>query len=279
MMEEPIEETIDQIEGDTEQEGAKDTSTVTDTEQVESSDSIVDDSSDKVKEIARGMGWIDPKNYKGDPDKYVDAETYIRKTHDINHGLRKQIKEITNVVKELKLHNERVYKAELKRLETEIAELKAQRRAAIEDGDVERVEKIEKQIDDVKASVDINPPVSQTNPVWDEWIEENPWYDTDKEMRKFADEAGKEYAGLPFDKILKLVRKDVMAEFPEKFKKPEKTRPGASPVESGARRTASKTPTKADLTPTQRNIMNQFVRHGVMTEAEYIADLVKRGEI
>ena len=266
MMDEPIEEAIEQTEVESEPERQE-------------AGGIVDESPEKVKELARGMGWIDPKNFKGDPDRYVDAETYIRKTHDVNQGLRKQIKEITSVVSELKTHNERVYKAELKRLESEIADLKAQRRSAIEDGDVDRVEKIEKQIDEVKASADIRPPTQQANPAWEEWVEANPWYDSDKDMRKFADEAGKEYEGLPFEKILKLVRKDVMAEFPEKFEKPERKRPGASPVESGTRRTAGRTKTKADLNSEQRKIMSDFVRHGVMTEAEYIADMVKRGEI
>ena len=243
---------------------------------------IVDRSPEEVKKLARGMGWVDGKNFKGNPEAYVDAETFIRKTHDVNTGLRKQVKEITNVVSELKVHNERVYKAELKRLEKEITDLRAQRRTAIEDGDVERVEKIEQEIDEIRGTAEIHPPATPpTNPVWTAWVEENSWYDEDKEMREFADEAGKEYDGLPFEKILKLVRKDVMAEFPDRFgsDKTKPKRPGASPVESGARRAASKTRTRADLSPAQRNAMNQFVRAGVMTESEYIRDLVKMGEI
>jgi hypothetical protein len=105
-------------------------------------------------------------------------------------------------------------------------------------------------------------------------------------MRKFADKAGLEYEGLPFDRILKLVRKDIEAEFPEKFGKKGRmtvpsTRPNTSPVESGAKRISPNKTTRSesDLSSAQKNIMNQFVRHGVMTKAEYISDLVKRGEI
>lgn len=242
-------------------------------------EAVVDDTPQAVKDLAKELGWNE--NFDDNPDKFVDAATFIRRSRDINSGLRKQIKEITNVVSELKTHNERVYKAEVQRLTEELTTLKAQRKTAIEDGDVERVEKIESKIEDIKEKTP-PPPAPVSNTVFDEWVEDNPWYRYDDDMRKFADKAGLEYEGLPFQKILKLVRKDVEAEFPDRFgrnKSKAQDRPGASPVESGSRRTSAKSRSESDLTAAQKNIMNQFVRHGVMTKAEYIADLVKRGEI
>jgi hypothetical protein len=236
---------------------------------------VVDETPQAVKDLAKELGWNE--NFDDNPDKFVDAATFIRRSRDINSGLRKQIKEITNVVSELKTHNKRVYKAEVQRLTEELTTLKAQRKTAIEDGDVERVEKIESKIEDIKEKTS-QPPAPVPNTGFDEWVEENPWYRNDDDMRKFADKAGLEYEGLPFQKILKLVRKDVEAEFPDKFKKAP-GRPGASPVESGSRRSSSKTRSEADLTAAQKDIMHQFIRHGVMTKAEYISDLVKRGEI
>lgn len=243
---------------------------------------VVDETPQAVKYLAKELGWNE--NVSDNPDKFVDAATFIRRSKDINSGLRKQIKEITNVVGELKTHNEQVYKAEVKRLTAELATLKEQKKSAIEDGDVDRVEKIEEQIDEIKEKTAPRQQPAVSNAVFEEWVEDNQWYRSDDDMRKFADKAGLEYEGLPFQKILKLVRKDVEAEFPEQFngkgKGKTQTRPGTSQVESGSRRASStKSRSESDLSAAQRNIMNQFVRHGVMTKAEYVADLVKRGEI
>ena len=258
--------------------------------EVPDQDTIKDESPEAVKELARELGWND--KFDGDPSEYVDAATYIRRSKDINEakrsqisGLKKQLKEINNVVSELKTHNERVYKAEVKRLTQELDELKAQRRSAIEDGDVDRVEKIEKQMAETHDLVTEAKPTADkvSDSSWNDWVDANPWYKEDDEMRVFADKAGLEYEGLPFDKILKLVLKDTKAEFPERFGAKAKTtekKTAISPVESGSRRVSSgKSKTESDLSPAQRSVMNQFVRQGVMTKAEYIADLVKVGEL
>lgn len=259
-------------------------SAVEEIEEVEEQSEETKQSESEIERIAVGMGW--QKNYKGDPDKFVDAETYIRRTHDVNSSLRKQLKEIGNVVNELKSHNERVYKAEVRRLEGEIATLKAERRTAIENGDVDRVDELDKKIDESKAAVDEGRVAIQTaptnNPVWDEWLEENGWYNSDKEMKRYADNMANEYDGLPFPKILKLVKKDVMAEFPDKFATKtasKKATPGAT-VEGAAKRTASKTSASdVKLTDAQKKAMKDFEALGVMTRDEYIADLKKMGEI
>lgn len=280
-IEEDVSSAIDAIEDNLEAGGAG----------AETKGAIKDETPDIVKELARELGWND--KFDGDPSEYVDAATYIRRSKEINEakrsqisGLKKQLKEINNVVSELKTHNERVYKAEVKRLTQELDGLKAQRRAAIEDGDVDRVEKIEKQMAETHELVTESKPAAEkvSDTVWSEWVEGNPWYKEDDEMRAFADKAGLEYEGLPFDKILKHVLKDVKAEFPEKFggvkAKATEKKPAISPVESGSRKISSgRTKTESDLTPAQRSVMNQFVRQGVMTKAEYIADLVKVGEL
>lgn len=238
----------------------------------------IDDTPKAVKDLAKELGWNE--NRDDNPDKYVDAKTFILRSRDINSSLRRQVKEITNVVSELKTHNERVYQAEVKRLTAEMNELKAQRREAIEEGDVAKVEKIENQIDEIKEkTIPPQQPVV-SNATFDEWLEDNQWYRNDEDMRAFADKQGLEYKGLPFEKILALVKKDVVAEFPDKFSKKTTKPPSTSPVESGSRRSSStKSRSESDLTSAQKTIMNQFVKHGVMSKTEYIADLVKRGEI
>jgi hypothetical protein len=48
-----------------------------------------------------------------------------------------------------------------------------------------------------------------------------------------------------------------------------------SPVEGSSAKGKKGTFTKADLTPDQVQIMNQFVRSGIMTEEQYINDIAK----
>ena len=255
--------------------------------QNEGQETLQDQTSDEVKELARKMGWSDRGKFGGDPDKYVDAATFIRNTHSINTGLRKQVKDITHVVTELKLHNERVYQAEVKKLTQEINELRSQRKSAIADGDVDRVEQIEQEIQNKHEQVaapSIQKSPDEPNLLFEEWAEDNQWYRKDQEMREFADKEGLKLKGrASFDVILETVTAKVQAKFPEKFvgkAAPSPQKQGASPVEGGSRRpSSSKTFSKADLNYEQRTIMKQFAAHNVMTEAAYIADLVKRGDI
>jgi len=231
-----------------------------------------------VEALARKMGWTEKEKFRGDQSKFIDASTYILNTHNINSTLKNKVKEITSAVDHLKAFNENVYNAEVKRLQKEVEELKTQRKTAIADGDVERVEEIEKQIDDIHASVPQKPVAQETptaNPIFESWVMDNQWYRDDKELRVWADEQGQEYKGLSYDKILKFVKRDIVAAFPDKFKK--KTVPGAG-VEGGSRQATSRTKiSEANLTEEQRGIMKSFISHGVMSAAEYIAGLEKVG--
>ena len=52
-----------------------------------------------------------------------------------------------------------------------------------------------------------------------------------------------------------------------------------SPVDKGSNNKGNATSfSKSDLTPEQVNIMNQFVRGGIMTEEQYINDIAKMQE-
>lgn len=253
--------------------------------------------STSVESLAKELGWTDKKDFKGNPDDYVDAATYIRRSKDITEAknnqigsLKKQLKDISVVVNELKTHNERVYKTEVKRLEGELNALKAERRVAISDGDIDKVEEIEKKITELHTDANqaLNDargesrPDPDSNVDWVEWKKSNGWYGEDDEMTQFADNFAKRYEGVDFKRVLKIVRTEVERVFPDKFDKDDKpaNKAASNPVEPGTRKTATKTRfTKADLTPAQRAIMGKFVRQGVMTEEAYIKDLATMGEL
>lgn len=251
-----------------------------------------------VEELATQLGWR--KDHTG--EGAVDAATYILRSKDIQTHLKNKLTHIQGTVDALKEHNERVYKADLKKKEAQIAQLKAEKRAAVELADADKVDALDEQIDTLKEDLNTRGPEVQPtgNPIYDEWVKDNQWYLTDNDMAAYADTVAQQYAGAPADRIYALVRNKVAEVFPEKFtdvpkppanqtvpplaqaesnQQPAQKPVGpAGPVEPATPKRQSKSFTRADLSAEQVAIMNQFVRGGVMTEDQYIADIAKMQE-
>ncbi len=227
---------------------------------------------DEVEALASELGWQE--------DGELNAKDYILKSKDIQNTMREHIKEqknlvtgLTDSVKELKSHNERVYKAEVARLETELKSLKLKKKEAIEDGDVDMVDQLDEQIDGVKVEIEKPEPVKTEDTAFDAWVQKNEWYVKDPEMAAFADKIADDNPGAPFKRITALIERKVKDMYPDKFESTSGTK--ASPVESGGRRVATAKFTEADLTPGQKTIMRQFVAQGIMSKKDYIADIAK----
>ena len=248
-----------------------------------------------IEELAIQIGWN--PNYKG--ENSIDAATYILKSREIqdtmrdqNTGLKTQLTNMQDSIESLKEHNERVYKATVRKMQSEIEALKNEKRAAVELADVDKVDAIDKQIDALEKG--LNKSESNTkstapapaNPVYTEWVKDNQWYLTDADMAAYAESVAQQYQGAPLDRLYSIVRQKVAEVFPEKFetatnnasttqsqlKKPVGP---SSPVESAINNATTTTFTKANLTPAQISIMNQFTKTGVMTEEQYIKDIAK----
>ncbi len=253
-----------------------------------------------IEDLASQLGWKPDHN----GENFVDAATYILRSKEIqdsmkdhNKDLKSQLHNLQGSVDALKEHNERVYKAELSRMQGEIARLKKERKAAIETADVDKVDELDQEISGLEKNLNAPQPKPGpiTNPIYDEWVKDNTWYLTNNEMAAYADTVAQQYAGAPLERLYPLVRQKVAEVFPEHFQqsnthqpgtlanpgKPEiKTKPvgPASPVERGQKGSQNNSFTKADLTPEQMSIMSQFVKSGIMTEEQYIKDIAKLQE-
>lgn len=251
-----------------------------------------------VEELAAQLGWR--ADHEG--EDAVDAATYILRSKDIQKAMskhNKDLKENLNVVQAsvaaLKDHNERVYQAEVKKLQAEITNLKKERKAAIELADVDKVEALDAQIEEKQKDIDApkmhdSKSDAPANPVYDAWVADNEWYLTDPEMAKYADTVAQNYIGAPLERIYATVRQKVQEIFPERFeantgkasvapKVTNKPIGPVSPVDKGTNNKGNSSSfSKADLTPEQINIMSQFVRSGIMTEEAYINDIAKMQE-
>jgi len=184
-----------------------------------------------IEEIASQLGW--KPDHTG--ENFVDAATYILRSKEIqnsmkdhNKDLKSQLHNLQGSVDALKEHNERVYKAELNRMQGEIARLKKERKAAIETADVDKVDELDQAINGLEKNLNTPQPKSApaTNPIYDEWVKDNSWYLTNNEMAAYADTVAQQYAGAPLERLYPLVRQKVAEVFPEQFQQTPPAQPG-----------------------------------------------------
>ncbi len=232
-----------------------------------------------TEQKAMESGWVPKEEFQGDEHKWVDAGEFLRRGELFKkiEDQGKQLKDVRAALNEMKKLNGQIQEVEYKRaLET----LKAQKKAALEDGDAEAVIAADDRIDMVREqqkALQQAPTVQdegQDHPEFVAWTEQNNWYKSSTPMKAFADALGQELAraGNSPSEVLRKVAAEVRKEFPNKFRNPNQDKAGS--VEGGSGRGVTST-TKFTLSDEERSVMNKFVRQGVMTEKEYVEQLKK----
>ncbi len=226
------------------------------------------------------QGWIPKEEFDGDGSEFIDAPEFVRRG-ELFSKIEKQSKELKAVrtaLEALSSHHSKVKEMEYERA---LKSLKDARRQATIDGDHERALALEDKIDEVKLEKDqivqegkaavVQEPEGYT-PEFQNWVDKNSWYESNRTMRKVADEIGKDlyqqgYAPL---EVLKLVEKEVRKEFSHKFSNPATNRPAA--VEASTRQGSKKD--DFHMTSEQKEMMRKIVQVTPgFTEADYIRDL------
>ena len=234
-----------------------------------------------IEQEAMEQGWRPKEEFKGDPERFIDAGEFIRRGElfaKIDHQNR-EMKQLRNTMEQFAKHHQNVEKSAYDRA---IKDLKAQRKEALAEGDVDRFDELDQQIDETVEAREkfveqqrTAPVVPEINPKFAEWVQKNPWYSKDVMLQGAADRYGIELAKQGMDpvEVLKAVEKKVKEEFPHKFSNPNRERPGA--VETPA---ARGTGGKSRFVPTeeQKRIGASFVRSGAFKNVdEYYAELQK----
>jgi hypothetical protein len=205
-----------------------------------------------VEARAREYGWKSPEEWKGDPPKggFLDAEAFLRKSETLVPIVQSQNRELKEKLGKVETELQTVRQAaeqfqqftqralEKERLENQrlVQELESRRAQAISEGDGATAVEAERQIAALKAT---QPPPQPPQPppeaaaLVNAWRMENGWYDSDPELRRWADGYANELRaeGYPAGKaILNEVGRAVRAAFPDRVN----GRPGA--VEGKGRR-------------------------------------------
>lgn len=229
------------------------------------------------------QGWVPKDQFHGEEDDFVDAKEFIKRGELFTKIDRqnRELKAVKQALDAMKQHYSRVEEASFNRA---LTELRSKQKQAFNDGDLDQFHQIEDQIDEAKrqqeqAKVLANTPVEADNvpaPEFVAWTNRNPWYNSTKYMREFADEYGLDLArqGVARSEILKRVEEATRKEFPHKFVNPNKTN---APELSNSRSTGQNSAKKDDypLSAEERKVMNNLVAAGLLTKEEYIADLKK----
>jgi hypothetical protein len=231
---------------------------------------------------ARHMGWVPKDEFNGDEHKWVDAGEFVRrgelfKKIDLQN---KELKEVKQTIKLLAQHNARIKEDAYKQA---IADLKAQKKEALLDGDADAVIEIDEQLIDVKeqqktfkntVTQEIKQDVEQLHPEFEAFIRRNGWYTTDEPMKAFADAVGRSLAqaGKSPSEVLSLVETRVREEFPNRFRNPNRDKPGS--VEGASKRSGAAAKGAYQPTEFERQAARKFVKQGAFkNEDEYYKQL------
>lgn len=189
--------------------------------------------------------------------------------YDDLRSQKKQIKRLQEGQEALKKH----YTAQAERDRARvIEELKAAKKSALESENYDAVVDIDDRIAETKAQTTETP----TNEEFNNWVDENNWYNQDKEMHEYADMIGSGYAqnnpSKPLGDVYAYVSSEVKKRYPDKFGNPQRSR--ATPVEGATkgRQSTSKQYSEKDLPEQDRQIMQTIVRSGAMSKQDYLKE-------
>jgi hypothetical protein len=233
-----------------------------------------------VQEEALSQGWVPKDEYEGDPERWVDAGEFVRRGELFRkiESQSKELKDVRKALSELAKHNSKIREVEYARA---IEGLKAQKKEALSEGDADRVVDLDDKIDLVKdqqkqfQNQQIQEAIPQeVHPELKNWMSNNSWYESNRAMRAWADARGLELAeeGKAPRDVLKALEVEVKDRFKEKFRNPNRDKPGA--VEGAvATRTGRGLESEVELSDVEKTIMKTLVDGGHITKDEYLKQL------
>lgn len=245
-----------------------------------------------LQNTARRMGWVPKDQFRGDPDKWIEAAEFVRRgeenlpiARERNRSLERKIERLEKTISDFAEHHAATTKREYDKAYRQIQkELKL----AVEDGDVNRYEELSTLKDDLEKTKPAEPVKKDTvqeiseedQEILTEWITRNKWYETDHEMSAYAFQMGeflgKTKPGLQGKAQLEEITKEVKLRFPEKFGGNNK-RSGVSPVfdsdSSGEATRRSNKKGYADLPADAKAACDKFVKEiPKFTREQYLKD-------
>jgi len=254
-------------------------------------DKDADEAQQQIEARARAMGWTEKSEFKGDPAKWRDAAEFVERGENLlplvkaqNKRLEREVAELKQTTREL---GDYLSKTEQRAYDRALADLKQQRKEALAAGDGDAFEKADEQIKTVereaaeKAAKRAEKANDGPDPVYAEWESRNPWL-KDTELSEYAEFAaqklrasGEKATGAEF---LDMVTAKVKAQFPAKFTNPR--RESAQAVEGAAPAARRGGKSYADMPADARAACDRMAKNGFpgdeKAQAQFKAQYVKQ---
>lgn len=235
------------------------------------------------EEQAREQGWVAKDEWVASgrtESEWRPAKEFVERGEIFKslHQVKRELKAEKAAREALQRHQQYMYDKTYARV---MEDLKKEKRAAMRDEDFQKLEEVEDKIEKTQQerAAELRTIQAQQqaaaaqgiHPEFQAWVDRNPWYATDTDMREFAEFAGDQYIrknpGSNPQDVLKHVENKVRKQFSEKFGK----RTAAPNAVAGVDRTSQRSPGSSELVldETELSIMKTLVANGDMTEKEY----------
>jgi len=224
---------------------------------------------------ARAHGWTSKEEFKGDPARWVDAETFAKRADEVMPFLQKQNKALKREIDDLKRNMKQFAdfssKAEERAYNRALADLQARHDEAVESGDKAAGRAILKELQDLKPAPkpetgkepegDV---LEQRREAFFDWLPANPWYSEANSPKKLyadmladrlADKHGGQLEDYPGGYAAMLA--EITTQVERKFADPK-----PNPVNNGGNRQAANGGAKTwnDLPPAAKAQADRFVK-------------------
>ncbi len=248
---------------------------------------------------ATAQGWKPQAEWSGDPEKWVDAKTFVTRAQEWVGPLKKEISALRTTMRQVVETGRRQQQAVLQearnresQLQNYIAQLTAQRDAAIAASDASEAVKLERNLasanqelavtkENVKQTSAEAPDPELVQTANDFKARNRMWYGADQMATKDADTIGQIYSSMYPEKslseVLEHVEEQIFSKYPNYA--PSKTRTGGPQSgNSGVRNVESNTsPTKLkweNLDEDTRLVGEQLIKRKVFKDKkDYLASL------
>lgn len=147
---------------------------------------------------ASKMGWVPQEKFRGDPQRWVDAKTFVARGEEVLPIVKAQLRETRAELDEVKKAAVEWQKLNEAATERQVGEWKAKyeeairtKKEAIAEGDGDKFTAAEATQRELEATrPQPKTEAKQVDPEFKSWLDENPWYATDRTKRLKADLIG-----------------------------------------------------------------------------------------
>ncbi len=230
----------------------------------------VEETPDPIEAEARKEGWSPKEEWRGDPDKWVDAATFVENGKKINGILRSKVEKLESkleqnleATKEFREWTQKQQEKERKELKARIAQLEKEREEAISEGDGQRFTKVDREINELRSET-VETKENPIQKIAEQWQSENKWYQprSDDEMSIYADGIADRVAAEGYEgrAYFNEITRRVKARFPDKFENPRREQPASVESPGASRDRPTNGRSFKDLPPEDKAQCERFLK-------------------